>query len=134
MADAAETIPKRIARRIGPPTREIRCGGSGRLTRARIVERMRRAADQRCRSRELGVDGSDTYREWIARVAAHRGAGADCGRIVALEADHRTPLARGGTNDSANIWPAGRPCNLHKHALADAEFRARLAKERRARS
>ena len=46
-----------------------------------------------------------------------------------LHADHRLPLARGGTNEISNILPACARCNLRKHLMTEAEFRARLAAE-----
>jgi 5-methylcytosine-specific restriction endonuclease McrA len=39
-------------------------------------------------------------------------------------------LARGGSNAIDNILPACSACNQRKHLLTEAEFRARLARER----
>jgi len=44
-----------------------------------------------------------------------------------IQTDHRIPLSRGGSNFIDNIVPACRPCNLRKHTLTEAQFRARLA-------
>jgi len=49
---------------------------------------------------------------------------------VILHADHRTPLARGGSNAIDNILPACAPCNLRKSRMTEPEFRARLAAEK----
>lgn len=85
---------------------------------------------QNYRARKRDAEGSFTAAEWLALVAAHQGCCAYCGEAGALEADHRIPLARGGSNFIENILPACRKCNARKHLLTEAEFRARLASER----
>ena len=90
---------------------------------------VRKAADARRRSRKLEADGSYSYAEWLALVAACGGRCTYCGVSAELQADHRIPLSRGGANSIDNIVPACRPCNLRKYVLSDAEFRARLAAE-----
>jgi 5-methylcytosine-specific restriction endonuclease McrA len=84
------------------------------------------------RRRERGAAGGTpfTYREWLALVEKHGGRCAYCGVAAAMQVDHRTPLARGGTNEVANILPACGPCNQRKHTMTEAEFRARLAAEK----
>lgn len=79
------------------------------------------------RRRERGAVGGAhfTYKEWLALVAAYRGRCAYCGQAGQLQVDHRTPLARGGTNALRNILPACGPCNQRKHTLTESEFRAR---------
>ncbi|HEX9494573.1 MAG TPA: HNH endonuclease signature motif containing protein [Candidatus Limnocylindria bacterium] len=83
------------------------------------------------RRRERGAAGgaSFTYKEWLALLAQHQRC-AYCGAAGPLQVDHRTPLARGGTNEIANILPACGACNQRKHTMTEAEFRARLAAER----
>src|SRR5438093_2030727 len=89
-----------------------------------------RAAQIRRRARELGAAGDFTAREWRELVREYNGCCAYCGRpCSSLDADHRVPLALGGTNGISNILPACRRCNLRKHTLTEAEFRARLAAE-----
>ena len=90
-----------------------------------------RARGLNYRARKLAALGSFTPAEWLALVERYRGRCAYCGAIGTLEADHRIPLARGGTNDIDNILPACRRCNAKKRLLTEAEFRARLAVERR---
>ena len=68
--------------------------------------------------------------EWMALVAEHAGRCAYCGASGLLHADHRIPVSRGGTNTIENIVPACARCNLRKHVMTEAEFRARLAAER----
>jgi hypothetical protein len=85
---------------------------------------------ERRRARALGAGPSFTAAEWIALVAAHEQRCAYCGSPGQLHADHRTPLARGGTNSIENLLPACATCNLRKHLLTEDEFRARLAMER----
>jgi 5-methylcytosine-specific restriction endonuclease McrA len=94
---------------------------------------VRKAADARRRSRKLHADGSYTYVEWLLLVVAYGGRCAYCARIAVLHADHRIPLARGGSNAIQNILPACARCNLRKGRLTEAEFRARLAAEDRER-
>lgn len=88
-----------------------------------------RARWQNYRARRASAAGSFTPSEWLALVETYGGVCAYCGAAGPLEADHRIPLARGGTNDIANILPACRSCNARKHRLTEDEFRARLASE-----
>jgi 5-methylcytosine-specific restriction endonuclease McrA len=46
-----------------------------------------------------------------------------------FEIDHKTPLARGGSNWPENIQLTCRPCNRRKQARTDEEYRAILAEE-----
>ena len=89
-----------------------------------------RAKWQNYRARKREAEGSFTGAEWLALVATYEGCCAYCGAAGPLEADHRLPLARGGSNLIENILPACRTCNARKHLLTEAEFRARLASER----
>jgi len=89
-----------------------------------------RAKWQNHRARKRDAEGSFTAGEWLALVATYQGHCAYCGEAGPLEADHRLPLARGGSNRIENILPACRRCNARKHLLIEAEFRARLASER----
>jgi 5-methylcytosine-specific restriction endonuclease McrA len=91
---------------------------------------VRKAADARRRSRKLDAGGSYTYAEWLRLVVVCGGRCAYCGKRAVLHADHRLPLARGGSNVIENILPACARCNLRKAKMTDAEFRARLAAER----
>lgn len=81
------------------------------------------------RARRLAAEGSFSAMEWLALVASHGGRCAYCGSAGALQADHRTPLSRGGSNMIDNILPACGPCNARKHKMTEEEFRARLASE-----
>ena len=85
---------------------------------------------QNYRARKLAANGSFTSVEWLALVGLFQGCCAYCGEAGPLEADHRIPLARGGSNAIANILPACRRCNARKHVLTEEEFRTRLAAER----
>lgn len=49
-----------------------------------------------------------------------------------LHADHRKPVARGGSDDLANLITACAPCNLRKRTMTEREFRALLAGEQHA--
>ena len=91
---------------------------------------VRKAADARRRSRKLGAGGSYTYVEWLSLVVRYSGRCAYCARIAVLHADHRIPLARGGSNVIKNILPACAPCNLRKGRMTEVEFRARIREDR----
>jgi len=91
---------------------------------------VKRAADQAYRARRIAAVGSFTGAEWHALLDRSGNVCAYCGRAGPLEADHRMPLARGGTNYIDNIVPSCRSCNGAKHKMTEEEFRARLAGER----
>jgi len=90
-----------------------------------------RARSQNYRARRYAATGSFTPGEWLDLVALNGGQCAYCGSADQLEADHRIPLARGGSNSIENIIPACRSCNAQKHLMTEAEFRERLASESR---
>ena len=90
---------------------------------------VRRAMHNRRRERVRGHPAFSAA-EWMALVAEHAGRCAYCGASGLLHADHRIPVSRGGTNTIENIVPACARCNLRKHVMTEAEFRARLAAER----
>jgi 5-methylcytosine-specific restriction endonuclease McrA len=85
---------------------------------------------QNYRARKLAAEGSFTSTDWLALVALYQGCCAYCGETGPVEADHRIPLARGGSNRIKNILAACRRCNARKHLLTEEEFRLRLASER----
>jgi 5-methylcytosine-specific restriction endonuclease McrA len=66
--------------------------------------------------------------DWEALLRKHDRRCAYCGvHAASIEADHRTPLSRGGKNTIANILPACRRCNRRKRTKTEAEFRAWLS-------
>jgi 5-methylcytosine-specific restriction endonuclease McrA len=91
---------------------------------------VRRAMHERRRARAVGAPGAYSFVEWLDLVALNCGRCAYCGIDGPLHADHRIPLSRGGSNSIDNILPACRRCNLRKHTMTEAEFRARLAAEK----
>jgi 5-methylcytosine-specific restriction endonuclease McrA len=103
--------------------------------RQRNLERARayvRVAGNKRRAAAAGVHF--TFEEWEALLAQHAGRCAYCGSNDRIEADHRTPLCRGGSNEISNILPACRHCNRRKHGRTEDEFRALLQSERRAKA
>ena len=44
-------------------------------------------------------------------------------RMDLMDVDHKTPLARGGSNDRRNLQLLCRTCNLRKGTKTDREFR-----------
>ena len=102
--------------------------------RQRNLERARayvRVAGNKRRAAAAGTHF--TFEEWEALLAQHAGRCAYCGSNDRIEADHRTPLCRGGSNEIINIVPACRHCNRRKHRRTEEEFRALLQSERRAK-
>jgi 5-methylcytosine-specific restriction endonuclease McrA len=101
--------------------------------RARNLERARayvRVAKHKRRAAAAGTHF--TFEEWVALLAEHEGHCAYCGSTERIEADHRIPLNRGGSNEISNILPACRHCNRRKHRRTEEEFRALLQAERAA--
>lgn len=93
---------------------------------------VKRASDQAYRARRLVAPGSFTGAEWRTLVKRWGNVCAYDGAPGPLEADHRIPLSRGGTNYIGNILPACRSCNSREHTLTEQQFRALLASERAA--
>jgi 5-methylcytosine-specific restriction endonuclease McrA len=100
-----------------------------RLAAAPNRSAVRRAAQHRRRARQASASGSFTAAEWRALVEQHGGRCAYCGARAPLHADHRIPLARGGSNAIDNILPACGRCNCRKATMTESEFRARLVIE-----
>jgi|SRR5688572_12371904 len=71
-----------------------------------------------------------TFQEWEALLVHHAGRCAYCGSRERIQADHRIPLNRGGSNEITNILPACRHCNCRKHTRTEEEFRSLLQAER----
>ena len=71
-----------------------------------------------------------TLRDWLALLDTYGGKCAYCGATERIEADHRTPLRRGGANSIDNILPACMRCNRRKHSKTEDEFRALLQREK----
>ena len=57
-----------------------------------------------------------TFAEWEELLRYHAGHCAYCGSTERIEADHRIPLHRGGSNEISNILPACRHCNRESTA------------------
>lgn len=69
------------------------------------------------RARRVGAGGTYTERQFAGLVELLGGVCAYCSAPTERpEADHVVPLARGGSNDIANIAPACAGCNRAKHA------------------
>ena len=91
---------------------------------------VRQISSARYRARKSAAAGSFTTEEWRALVLQFDGRCAYCGERVPLQADHRIPLSRAGTNFISNILPACRSCNCRKAKSTEREFRVRLLNER----
>lgn len=80
-----------------------------------------RASDHRRRMAGPGF----TSEEWRALLALYGHKCAYCGSGDHIEADHRIPICRGGSNTIENILPACRRCNRSKFSMTEDEFRDR---------
>ena len=78
------------------------------------------------RARKANAAGRFSGRQWADLLAHYRGRCGYCGAEERLQADHRIPLSRGGSNDISNIMPACSSCNTRKARSTEGEFRARL--------
>lgn len=83
----------------------------------------------RRRTRKAGSGGAHTLAEWIVLcwVSAWRCYYCGGGPLNEKSAvqEHKTPLARGGSDSIENIVVSCRPCNGRKHTMTEAEFMAR---------
>jgi 5-methylcytosine-specific restriction protein A len=85
------------------------------------------------RQRNQRREGDKTWARRRLRRKVNQAGGAHCGNCWgwftsgAIEIDHRVPLANGGTDTEANVWPLCGPCHDEKSA---AEHRARMAAQR----
>lgn len=99
-----------------------RAANPGGQVKYRAVKNSRR------RARLAQAHGKWTASEFEAVCIFYQHRCYYCGRVFEkLTADHRIPLARGGSNDISNIVPACRPCNTSKSTKTDTEFLAWLA-------
>ncbi|TMB59103.1 MAG: HNH endonuclease [Chloroflexi bacterium] len=97
----------------------------------RAHREVRKASDSRRRVWKLGGGPSFTAAEWLQLVVRYGGRCAYRGEEGPLQADHRIPLSRGGSNGIDNILPACRRCNAEKANMTEDEFRARLELQQR---
>lgn len=98
--------------------------------RERNLERARAYVRVAGHKRRVASAGTHfTFAEWEALRKQYGGRCGYCGSTERIEADHRTPLCRGGSNDIDNILPACRSCNRRKHQKTEDEFRALLERE-----
>lgn len=96
--------------------------------RAANIEKAR-AYQRACDERRRGAPGDFSAKEWLDLVAQFGGRCAYCGAQSPLEADHRIPVSRGGTNYIENILPSCVRCNRRKFNMTETEFRILLAYE-----
>lgn len=104
---------------------------------AEYMKKWRAANPERARTyvrlsghRRRTTAGGDFIRveDWEELLARYEGRCGYCGDDEGpIEADHRTPLSRGGQNTITNIIPACRHCNRSKWTKTEEEFRAFLA-------
>jgi hypothetical protein len=122
--------------RAKPPEVRRESAGMARLLQA-VAPKKSGAGPGVCSGcRQQAPSGGGRNALHIRRVGGatrhHAGRCAYCGSNDRIEADHRTPLCRGGLNEISNILPACRHCNRRKHRRTEEEFRALLQSERRA--
>lgn len=116
--------------RINARTREKRRFNPGRfraIDRARYWRNpeKRRMQSRIVRGKRTGSTDTYTGRQFHDLVKQYNHRCAYCGIKLTpanITADHKVPLARGGTNTIENIVPACRPCNQEKNRLTAEEF------------
>ena len=86
--------------------------------------------ENRRRARKAGNGGSHTLAERCEKFARLGNVCYFCGLPKKLTVDHDVPLARGGTDDIANILPACRSCNSKKNKQTAAEYFGRTNHQR----
>ncbi len=86
---------------------------------------VRKASDARRRARKLGAAGSYSTAEWLLLLGDYDRRCGYCGDGGPMQADHRTPLSRGGDHRIENIIPACGRCNREKATMTEIEFRRR---------
>lgn len=93
---------------------------------------LKRAHKHRRRARIKEVGGEFTEDEINMQRRMQRGTCVYCPARLSdgYHIDHKTPIARGGRNDWANIHLTCAPCNLRKNAKTHEEFIMILENER----
>jgi 5-methylcytosine-specific restriction endonuclease McrA len=90
-----------------------------------------RAHDQKRRALKRNAPGTHTAADLIAILKAQNHRCAYCRsdlRKAKRHVDHIQPLARGGSNDRANLQYLCAPCNLAKGARDPVEFAQELGR------
>lgn len=101
---------------------------AAKLWRQNNPERFRElklSADHRRRARKAGQGGSHTVDQWVAMGEAAGWVCEYCFKQLSrgtATRDHRVPIARGGTDDIANIAVCCRSCNSKKRTMDALEF------------
>lgn len=92
------------------------------------VRPLQRAASSRRRAKVLEVGGTWTAADLEKAVQGQKGRCWWCSKRLGarVHADHRIPLARGGSNDPSNIVASCPTCNHSKGAKLPTEFAGRL--------
>ncbi|MGH8220894.1 MAG: HNH endonuclease [Steroidobacteraceae bacterium] len=94
-----------------------------------------READRNNKARRRGAAQKHTASDIAALFVRQQGLCAYCraGLVRSgpgrFHVDHDVPLVRGGSNGPENLALACPSCNLRKHTMTGAEFRAVLAKQ-----
>lgn len=86
------------------------------------------AAAAKRRAAVRGAPGQHTASDIVAQFNLQAGVCYYCGTsLTKFHVDHKTPIARGGSNGPENIVCACTRCNLSKGARTEEEFRERMA-------
>ena len=102
-------------------------GRANEAARGRIHGTIKRS---RRRARLSGATGTHNTADWIVLCWASGWRCLYCGSQITEQTvaqEHRVPLARGGSNDIANIAVSCATCNLRKGTKTDVEFMALIA-------
>lgn len=81
------------------------------------------------RARKAKAAGTHTADQVKARFDYYGSKCIYCGSDENLQIEHRIPLARGGSDWSANLAPACKSCNCSKGTKTETEFKKILGKQ-----
>ena len=89
----------------------------------------KRVSERNRRAKGYGVIGEYTRKGFYALVASVGGMCSYCDVVMdgQADADHVTPISRGGLNNLSNLTPACRPCNGDKSDMTLSEWAASRA-------
>ena len=112
-ADAIPELRSAFAPQDWRPLLGLLAGGAAALLALRGLENSR-LAKLSWEDLRLGIFRRD---KWTCTYCGHRGTS------TTLEVDHKLPIARGGTDDPANLVTACWSCNRAKGTMTASEFR-----------
>ena len=111
----------------GSKARPVGAGGEARRAWKQANPDKVRADKRRYRALLQGaqIDANVTADYLDVLLRAQGGCCAYCGSPDSISLDHKIPLSRGGAHSTGNLQFLCMPCNSHKGAQTDVEYRER---------